>query len=254
MTSNSRIDLKVSFEEKDEAKSVGARWDKERRTLYAPPDTNLEYLQRWIPNGVAIQSSEPIASADVELQPEKGIALTELLARVRGAIDHALPDAVWVCDFHFFQATFQGIDAPWSIQTALLQALAAHKRRAFDVLVVIRGGGAVTVLAWLNDLDLAKLLCQARIPVSTGIGHERDNTILDEIAHRRFDTPSKVALHIRTSIKDNALAAIQAWERITVLVGGSSTARKRCWRPRPSASRPVYGRSSSESSRTNKRS
>jgi len=77
----------------------------------------------------------------------------------------------------------------------------------------------VTDLAWLNDLDLAKLLCQTRIPVYTGIGHERDNTILDEIAHRRFDTPSKVALHIRATIKDNALGAIEAWERINALVG-----------------------------------
>jgi exodeoxyribonuclease VII large subunit len=65
---------------------------------------------------------------------------------------------------------------------------------------VIRGGGAVTDLAWLNDLDLAKLLCQSRLAVFTGIGHERDSTILDEIAHRRFDTPSKFALHISSSI------------------------------------------------------
>jgi exodeoxyribonuclease VII large subunit len=124
-----------------------------------------------------------------------------------------------LCDFHYFQATFQGVDAPPSIQAVLLQALTAHKQRAFDVLVVIRGGGAVTDLAWLNDLELAQLLCQSRIPVYTGIGHERDNTILDEIAHRRFDTPSKVALHISATIKDNALGAIQAWERINALVG-----------------------------------
>jgi exodeoxyribonuclease VII large subunit len=123
-----------------------------------------------------------------------------------------------LCDFHFFQATFQGVEAPSSIQNAVLQALTAHKQRAFDALVVIRGGGAVTDLAWLNDLDLARLLCQSRIPVYTGIGHERDSTILDEIAHVRFDTPSKVALHISSTIKDNALAAIQAWEWINVLV------------------------------------
>ena len=104
-------------------------------------------------------------------------------------------------------------------RTAVLQALTAHQQKPFDALVVIRGGGSVTDLAWLNDLELAKLLCQSPVPVFTGIGHERDNTILDEIAHTRFDTPSKVALHISTTIKDNALAAIQAWERINALVG-----------------------------------
>ena len=123
-----------------------------------------------------------------------------------------------LCEFHFFQATFQGVEAPSSIQGAVLKALAAHKTGAFDLLVVIRGGGAVTDLAWLNDFDLAKLLSQSGIPVYTGIGHERDSTILDEIAYVRFDTPSKVALHISSTIKDNALVAMQAWERITVLV------------------------------------
>ena len=77
----------------------------------------------------------------------------------------------------------------------------------------------MTDLAWLNDIDLARLLCQSPVPIFTGIGHERDNTILDEIAHTRFDTPSKVALHISTTIKDNAFAAIEAWERINALVG-----------------------------------
>jgi exodeoxyribonuclease VII large subunit len=77
----------------------------------------------------------------------------------------------------------------------------------------------VTDLAWLNDMDLAKLLCQSPVPIFTGIGHERDNTILAEIAHTRFDTPSKVVLHITTTIKDNALGAIEAWDRINALVG-----------------------------------
>jgi exodeoxyribonuclease VII large subunit len=124
-----------------------------------------------------------------------------------------------LCDFQFFPATFQGVETSSSIQAAILQALTAHKQRTFDVLVIIRGGGSVTDLAWLNDMDLAKLLCQSPVPIFTGIGHERDNTILDEIAHTRFDTPSKVALHISTVIKDNALSAIEAWERINTLVG-----------------------------------
>ena len=124
-----------------------------------------------------------------------------------------------LCDFHHFSATFHGVETSSSIQTAVFQALTVHKQRAYDALVLIRGGGSVTDLAWLNDLDLAKLICQSPVPIFTGIGHERDNTILDEIAHTRFDTPSKVALHISTTIKDNALAAIQAWDRINALVG-----------------------------------
>jgi len=123
-----------------------------------------------------------------------------------------------LCDFIYYDATFQGLDAPSSLRTAVNEALAAHRQCPFDALVVIRGGGSVTDLAWLNDLELARLVCRAPIPVLTGIGHERDSTILDEIAHRRFDTPSKVALHITTTIRDNALAAVTAFEQINLQV------------------------------------
>jgi exodeoxyribonuclease VII large subunit len=123
-----------------------------------------------------------------------------------------------LCQFVFFRATFQGVDAPASVRTAVNEALAAHAERPFDAVVVIRGGGSVTDLARLNDLELARLLCKAPVPVLTGIGHERDGTILDEVAHRRFDTPSKVALHIATAVKENAMGAIAAFEQINLQV------------------------------------
>jgi exodeoxyribonuclease VII large subunit len=123
-----------------------------------------------------------------------------------------------LCEFVYFRATFQGIDAPPSIRTAVNEALAAYAERPFDAVVVLRGGGSVTDLAWLNDLELARLLCRACVPVLTGIGHERDSTILDEVAQRRFDTPSKVALHIATTVKENALGAAAAFEQIGLQV------------------------------------
>ena len=70
----------------------------------------------------------------------------------------------------------------------------------FDAVVIIRGGGAVNDLAWLNDYGLARLICDLPIPVLTGIGHERDNTVLDEVAHTRYDTPSKVIAGIEQRI------------------------------------------------------
>lgn len=100
-----------------------------------------------------------------------------------------------LCEFHLFQATFEGVETSSSIQSTVLQALTAHKQRPFDALVLIRGVGSVTDLAWLNDIDFAKLLCQSPVPIFTGIGHERDNTILNEIAHTRFDSLQGCAPH-----------------------------------------------------------
>jgi len=147
------------------------------------------------------------------ISPETSAGLGDF----RGETDRL--QAATLCELHLFPATFQGVETSPSIQSAVLQVLTAHKQKPFDALAIIRGGGSVIDLAWLNDRDLAKLLCQSPVPILTGIGHERDNTIIDEIPHTRFDTPSKVALHISTTIKDNALAAIQAWERINALVG-----------------------------------
>lgn len=74
----------------------------------------------------------------------------------------------------------------------------------------------MTDLAWLNDESLARWVCRLPIPVLTGIGHERDSTILDEVAHRKFDTPSKVANHISQTVRDHALTALADLERIGV--------------------------------------
>ena len=83
-----------------------------------------------------------------------------------------------------------------------------------DAIVLIRGGGAVNDLAWLNDYALARFICDQTIPVLTGIGHQRDSTIPDEVAAVRFDTPSKVIAGIEQQIQRRAQEARTAWELV----------------------------------------
>jgi exodeoxyribonuclease VII large subunit len=73
---------------------------------------------------------------------------------------------------------------------------------------IIRGGEAAVDFSWLNAPDLARTLCNASLPCFTGIGRERDSTVLDKVAHWKFDTPSKVTLHISRMIRDDVLAAV----------------------------------------------
>ena len=73
------------------------------------------------------------------------------------------------------------------------------------MLVIIRGGGAVADLHWLNELELARAVCLSPVPVITGIGHQRDQTILDEVACRVADTPSKVIKLISDTIQQRAV-------------------------------------------------
>ena len=91
MTTNIRIDLKVPYAEKDQAKVQGAQWDTETRTWYAPAGTDLRNLKRWLPKGVLTETTDPATTAPQ--RAEKGISLSELLWQVKGVIDEGFPSA-----------------------------------------------------------------------------------------------------------------------------------------------------------------
>lgn len=103
------------------------------------------------------------------------------------------------CQFYYQHATFQGNHASQEIREAIIKGLKTLEKQGIspDILVIIRGGGAVGDLAYLNDYELAALIAEQSVPVWVGIGHERDHVILDEVAHTSFDTPSKVIAGIR---------------------------------------------------------
>ena len=131
-----------------------------------------------------------------------------------------------VCEFLYAHSRFQGAGAPGEILAALQVGLEQASQPQLDALIIIRGGGAVNDLAWLNDYELARFVCLSPVPVFTGIGHERDSTVLDEVAHRSFDTPSKVVAAIESQIAGRARDAKEAYQRILVQ-GGRSAERAR---------------------------
>ena len=129
-----------------------------------------------------------------------------------------------ICRFVYAHSRFQGEGAPQEIRQVLLAAMDRWAGTPPDVVVIIRGGGAVNDLAWLNDYELAKTLCTLKVPVLTGIGHERDSTILDEVAHTRFDTPSKVIGGIEQLIRKRVTEAKASFEQLTGLANRAVTA------------------------------
>lgn len=122
-----------------------------------------------------------------------------------------------VCQFVYTYSRFQGEGAAREICDTLQNAVTQWMGRAGampDAVVIIRGGGAVNDLAWLNDYDLARFICDLPVPVLTGIGHERDSTVLDEIAHTNFDTPSKVIAGIEKVIAKRTSEAKSYFEQV----------------------------------------
>lgn len=128
---------------------------------------------------------------------------------------HADPlEAARLCRFEYFSATFQGERTSAEVVSGLRAIYRAHKEAPFDAVIILRGGGAQADLAWLNDYEIANAVTKMPLPVLVAIGHERDLTILDEIANVSFHTPSKAIGFIVSSIVDNARSALAAFDSI----------------------------------------
>ena len=90
-----------------------------------------------------------------------------------------------------FPAVMQGNGVEESVMKALTAI--ADRCEEFDAVVIIRGGGAVTDLDCFDNYRLAEAVALFPLPVFTGIGHERDEVVLDFVAHTRLKTPTAVA-------------------------------------------------------------
>lgn len=133
-----------------------------------------------------------------------------------GDFCNQLHDNEYGLAFHtrLYPAIMQGRQAPDSIVMALEQVeadnatLAARGLMPFDIVVIIRGGGAVTDLCDFDSYTLAACIAQYPIPVVVGIGHDRDQTVLDHVSHTSVKTPTAAAAFI-VEHQANALARLQ---------------------------------------------
>ncbi|MGE0930468.1 exodeoxyribonuclease VII large subunit [Peijinzhouia sedimentorum] len=94
-------------------------------------------------------------------------------------------------DITLFQAAMQGEQAPAQIIEALHQI--ADNLEDFDLVAIIRGGGSQLDLDCFDNYDLVSHIAQFPLPIITGIGHERDETIADMVAHTKVKTPTALA-------------------------------------------------------------
>ena len=93
--------------------------------------------------------------------------------------------------FTLFPALMQGEGCPDSV-TAALDAVAEHAE-TFDLVVIIRGGGAVSDLSAFDDYRMAAHVAQFPLPVWSGIGHNRDVSVLDLVSNASWKTPTATA-------------------------------------------------------------
>ena len=140
-----------------------------------------------------------------------------------GDFTHQLADNPYGFQFHprLFPAIMQGEGVEQSIITALDSINAMNESASvsheppFDCVVIIRGGGATSDLSGFDTLALAENVAQFPIPIITGIGHDRDESILDMVSHLRVKTPTAAAALLVSHLKEVADAIDEAQKRIT---------------------------------------
>mgnify|MGYP000847439391 CR=1 FL=1 len=115
-----------------------------------------------------------------------------------------------------FPAIMQGDRSEDSIISAL-EHIYEHLD-LFDAVIIIRGGGATSDLSCFDSYMLAANCAQFPLPIITGIGHERDETVLDIVAHTRAKTPTAVAEFLIANLSETAYELDNLSQNIVALV------------------------------------
>ena len=104
---------------------------------------------------------------------------------------HHLDSSPYQFHCQLFESLMQGN----RVEESLLKALESCKNNAdlFDLLVIVRGGGGKADLHCFDNYELGKSIAMFPVPVISGIGHERDTSVVDETAHTRVKTPTAAA-------------------------------------------------------------
>ena len=95
--------------------------------------------------------------------------------------------------FKFKTQLFPAIMQGEGVEQSIISALEQIYDMPFDCVVIIRGGGATSDMSGFDTLTLAENVANFPIPIITGIGHERDESVLDMVSHTRVKTPTAAA-------------------------------------------------------------
>lgn len=136
--------------------------------------------------------------------PQRIAVISSLTAAGYGDFCHQLQNNPR--GFYFSTELFPALMQGERVEDSVLSALDKINTRLndFDAVVIIRGGGATSDLSGFDTYLLAAACAQFPLPIITGIGHERDDTVLDSVAHTRVKTPTAAAEYLIDCMTDAA--------------------------------------------------
>ena len=151
-----------------------------------------EILKQLEEEGVLTLNKE----LEMPVLPQRIAVVSSPTAAGYGDFCHQLKNNSRGFFFHteLFPALMQGDRVEESVLSALDAIL--NRQEDYDAVVIIRGGGATSDLSGFDTYLLAAACAQFPLPIITGIGHERDDTVLDSVAHTRVKTPTAAAEYL----------------------------------------------------------
>ncbi len=122
--------------------------------------------------------------------------------------------------FVFYPKLFPAIMQGDKVESSIVAALERINQQIdrWDVVVIIRGGGATSDLSGFDAYDLAANCAQFPLPIITGIGHERDDTVLDMISHTRVKTPTAAAEFLIANVRATAERLELFADKVTTVI------------------------------------
>ena len=123
-----------------------------------------------------------------------------------------------------FPAIMQGEQVEQSIIDALEKIYSAIN--SYDVVVIIRGGGATADLSGFDTLALAENVAQFPLPIITGIGHDRDESILDMVSNTRVKTPTAAAALLIDNLRQVLTRIDNAQQRVAMAISQRFASQK----------------------------
>lgn len=140
----------------------------------------------------------------IPVVPQRIAIVSSLTAAGFGDFCNQLNNNIYGFKFYYklFPAVMQGDNVEQSVIEALNKI--ASCADLWDVVVIIRGGGAVSELSCFDSYNLAINIANFPLPVITGIGHERDDTVIDVVANTKVKTPTAAAELLIGVVADSA--------------------------------------------------
>lgn len=118
----------------------------------------------------------------------------------------------------FYYSSVQGVSAENELVKTLLQVYERHQISPYDCVVITRGGGARTDFLVFDTYSLSRVVARFPVPIITGIGHHKDVSIVDLMAHTQTKTPTKAAEFILAHNRSFEENMLQYQQRLIIRV------------------------------------